>query len=128
MLLPAITGSGASVLLTDTSADAVSVSVSVALLFPGVGSVTPPGSVTVAVLVRFPIADALIVAFTVYVTLLPDGMLTVSLMLPEPAAVFPVAPPAATLVYVTPLSMPGKVSATDAPSASLGPVLVTVIV
>src|SRR3954447_24235049 len=39
-----------SVFVTARSACAVSVSVSVAELLPGVGSVTPPGAVTVAVL------------------------------------------------------------------------------
>ena len=64
-MLPAVTGSGESVLVTETSADGVSVSVSVALLFPGVGSVTPPGAVTVAVFDRLPVADDATVAFTV---------------------------------------------------------------
>jgi hypothetical protein len=35
-----------------------SVSVSVALLLPGVGSVTPAGAVTVAVLLNDPVAEA----------------------------------------------------------------------
>ena len=65
MLLPACTGSGESVFVTETSADGVKVSVSVALLFPGVGSVTPPGAVTVAVFDKDPVADAATVAFTV---------------------------------------------------------------
>ena len=126
--MPGTSLAAPSVLVIDRSACGVSVSVSVALLFPGVGSVTPAGSVTVAVLDRFPVAEALMVADTVYVILLPVGMLTVSLMLSGPAAVFPVAPPAATLVYVTPVSIPGKVSATVTPLASLGPELVTVTV
>ena len=63
--MPAITGSGESVFVTCTSAEAVSVSVSVALLLPGVGSVTPPGAVTVAVFDRLPVAEAAMVAFTV---------------------------------------------------------------
>ena len=43
----------------------MSVSVSVALLFSAFGSVTPAGSVTVAVLDRLPVADEAIVADTV---------------------------------------------------------------
>src|SRR5262245_33637559 len=41
------------------------VSVSVAELFPGTGSVAPAGTATVAVFDRLPVADALIVAVTV---------------------------------------------------------------
>jgi hypothetical protein len=44
------------------------VSVSVAELFPGVGSVTPAGTETVAVLARVPVAAALTVPLTVKVT------------------------------------------------------------
>src|SRR3989344_4118965 len=47
------------------AATAVMVSVSVALLLPGLGSVTPPGAATVAVLTSVPVADALTVAVTV---------------------------------------------------------------
>ena len=43
------------------SANAVGVSLSVAELLPGVGSVTPAGAATVAVLVSEPLADAEIV-------------------------------------------------------------------
>jgi hypothetical protein len=49
-------------------------------------------------------------------------------MLPEPDAVFPLAPPEATLVKLTPVRIPGNVSFTVVPGASLGPELVTVIV
>jgi len=54
-----------SVLVIARSACALSVSVSVAELFPGVGSVTPPGAVTVAVLVTAPVAEPEIVPLTV---------------------------------------------------------------
>ena len=47
-----------SVLVIDRSAVALSVSLSVAELLPGFGSVTPPGAVTVAVLLSVPVADA----------------------------------------------------------------------
>ncbi len=50
----------------------------------------------------------------------PTGRLTVSLMLPEPDAV-QVPPPAPTQVQVAPVSAAGKVSATVAPVAALGP-------
>ena len=62
------------------------------------------------------------------VIVLPAGMVTVSLMFPEPLAVKPVAPPACTAVYVAPLRMPGNVSATVAPTTLLGPALVTTMV
>lgn len=94
-------------------------SVSVAMLLPGVGSVTPPPVATLAVLLKVPVAEAEIAAVTVYVTEPPAGRLTVSLMLPEPIAV-QVPPPAPTQVHVA-VKTAGKVSATVEPGASLGP-------
>src|SRR5258707_1034840 len=75
------------------------VSVSVAELLPGVGSVTPPGADTVPVLLKLPVAAAEIVQLEVYVTLPPAGRLMVSLRLPDPDAVH-VPPPAPTHVHV----------------------------
>src|SRR6185312_2278192 len=54
-----------SVTVMARSALATSVSLSVAELLPGVGSVTPAGAVTVAVLLSVPVAAALIVALAV---------------------------------------------------------------
>src|SRR6185369_17716884 len=109
------------------SADLAIVSESVAELLPGVGSVTPAGAVTVAVFVRVPVAAALMLADTVYVTLPPDGRFTVvSLMLPLPLAV-QVPPPAPTQVQVA-VRLAGKVSATVTPLAFEGPALLAVIV
>jgi hypothetical protein len=116
-----------SLLVMLRSAVAPSVSVSVALLLPGVGSVTPAGAATVAVLESVPVAAGEMVAETVKVTDPPTGRLTVSLMLPEPEAVA-VPPPAPTAVQVTPVRDAGKVSATVAPVALLGPALDAVIV
>src|SRR6516225_8238982 len=108
------------------SAEATSVSVSGAELLPGVGSVTPAGAATVAVLVSVPVAAAEIVQLAVYVVLPPAGRLIVSLMLPLPEAV-QVPPPAPTQVQVQ-VSEAGKVSATVAPVALLGPAFDAVIV
>src|SRR3954469_25252551 len=76
-----------SVLVIDRSALAPRVSLSVAELLPGVGSLTPPGAVTVAVLLSVPVAAPEIEQLAVYVTLPPLGRLALSLMLPAPAAV-----------------------------------------
>ena len=54
-----------SVLVIERSALAASVSLSVAELLPGVGSVTPPGAATVAVLLSVPVAEAEIVQLAV---------------------------------------------------------------
>src|SRR4051812_25114128 len=59
---PAVTPS---VLVIERSGDGASVSESLALLLPGVGSITPAGAVTVAVLLRVPVADALMPALAV---------------------------------------------------------------
>ena len=115
-----------SVFVIARSADAAKVSLSVAELLPGVGSVTPPGAATVAVLLSVPVAAALIVQLAVYVVLPPAGRLTVSLMLPEPEAVH-VPPPAPTHVHVH-VREAGNVSAAVAPVALLGPAFEAVIV
>src|SRR5258706_533398 len=106
----------------------VMVSVSVALLLPGVGSVTPAGALTVAVFATLPVAPAPMLAMTVYVIVLPTGRLTVSLILPLPLAVKPDAPPLATAVNVSLVTAAGRTSPTLAPVTLLGPLLVTTIV
>ena len=116
-----------SVLVIDRSAVGMSVSVSVAELLPGVGSVTPAGAATVAVLTRLPVADALIVAVTVNVAEAPTGRSTVALMLPLPLA-GQVAPPVAEHVHVVPVRAAGMMSATVAAVTAEGPVLVATIV
>src|SRR6185369_14442417 len=108
------------------SALGLSVSLSVAELLPGVGSVTPAGAATVAVLLKVPVAAAEILQLAVYVMLPPLGRFTVSLMLPLPEAVH-VPPPAPTHVQVQ-VSDAGNVSATVAPVALLGPALLAVMV
>ena len=75
-------------------AAAIIVSVSVALLFPGVGSVTPPGAAIMAVFEIVPVAAPPTMAVTVKVTDPPDGkVVSVALIFPDPF-VGPAAPPA----------------------------------
>src|SRR5262245_20632340 len=103
-----------------------------ALLLPGVGSVVLAGAVTVAKLTRLPVADDKAVPDTVKMTLLPApaAMLTTAeRLLPAPVApLVTLALPVVELVQVTPVRMLGIRSATLAPTAFDGPVLVTVIV
>ena len=54
----------------------IMVSTSVALLFPGTGSVTPPAVATVAVLDKVPVAEAESVPVAVNVTEPPAGKFT----------------------------------------------------
>src|SRR4029079_1869468 len=84
---PAVTVVTPSVLVIDRSALTPIVSLSVAELLPGVGSVAPAGAAGVAVFDSVPVAAALIVQLAVKVTLPPDGRFTVWLMFPEPDAV-----------------------------------------
>ena len=103
-----------------------SVSVSVALLLPEAGSVTPAGTATVAVLLNDPEAEAETLQTAVYVTLPPLGKPAVSLILPDPDAVHvPPLDPAQVHEHV---SEAGNVSATVDPGALLGPVFEAVIV
>jgi len=116
-----------SVLVMLRSACGVNVSVSVALLLPGAGSVTPLGTVTVAVLLSEPVTEGEIEQLAVYVTLPPLGRFTELLMLPEPDAV-QVPPPAPAHVHVQEVSEAGNESATVEPGALLGPEFEAVIV
>ena len=102
-------------------------SISVALLLPGVGSVTPPPTVAVAVLLRVPVAEGEIRQVAAYVAEPPAGRLAVSLMLSDPLAV-QVPPPAPVQVQVAPVHTAGNVSATVTLGAFEGPALVATIV
>ena len=113
--------------MIDRSAVGVIVSVSVAELLPGFGSVTPAGAATVAVLTSVPVAEADNVAVSVKVAVAPTGRLTAALMFPEPDAGH-VPPPAPTHVHVAPVSAAGNVSATVAPVTALGPLFDATIV
>src|SRR5437899_2388753 len=108
------------------------VSVSLAVLLAVLGSVVPEGAVTVAVLLRKPLAVDTTVPVTVKVTELaaPAGGLTVAVRwLPEPLAPLLTEPAPVVLdVHVSPIMSPGKLSDTVAPTALLGPLLVTVMV
>src|SRR5437763_396200 len=65
VLPPAVTLATPSVFVIARSADAPTASESVALLFPGIGSIVPAGTATVAVLAIVPVALPLMVAGTV---------------------------------------------------------------
>jgi len=116
-----------SVLVIDKSAVGTSVSVSVAVLLPGVGSVVPPGRATLAVFANDPVAPAEIVPVSVNVAVPLDSNVTVALIDPEPAAVHD-EPGDAAHVHVTAESVPGVVSVTVAPVTTDGPELEATIV
>src|SRR5687767_15852658 len=101
---------------------------SVWLLLDDVGSVTPVGAVTDAVLEIEPVAAGLMVPMTVYVMTPSTGILTKSLILPVPLGWFSVALPSATEVQVGFWKLEGKLSTTRAPVTGLGPRLRTTIV
>ncbi len=105
----------------------VNESVSVAVLLPDAGSVTPAPTETVAVLVSEPVAPAATVAVTVKVVDPPTGRSIVALMLPEPEAGH-VAPPAAEHVQVAPVRVPGNESDRFDAGAADGPALEATIV
>ena len=99
----------------------------VELLLPGVGSVAPTGTATVAVfapIVAGVTAGA--VPETTKVTELPApaAMSTVATTFPDPLAALQLAVPALTQVQVTPAKVAGTVSVTDAATKAEGPLLV----
>lgn len=116
-----------SVLEIDRFAVCCSASESVAELFELFGSVVPAGAVTVAVLMRFPVAPAAMFAVRLYVAVPPLSRVTVSLMLPDPDAV-QLEPAVAEQVHVAPDNAGGSVSLTVAPTAVDGPLLEATIV
>lgn len=116
------------VLVMDKSADGVSVSVSVAVLLFGVGSVVPVAGVTVAVFVKDPVAVPETVPFNVKVTVPLAATSTVVLILPLPLACPQLDPAEAAQVHVALVSVAGRMSETVAPNAALGPALLTTMV
>src|SRR5262245_27756382 len=114
----------------DRSAWGVRVSVSVAVSLAGLGSVTPAGGRTVAVLVRVPVAEGSIWTVKVKVTWALTGRSTVLARAPLPldgpvTAPPPLLPVAAQLAEVTPA---GTGSDTLASVTALGPALLTTMV
>src|SRR5215831_18938913 len=100
--------------------------VSVALLLPGTGSVTPTGGCTVAVLLSAPVVLAGTVPLTVNVTLVPVGSVTSALMLPLPEALpHPAPAPLGRQVQVKPARGAGNASWTCAFVTFDGPPLLT---
>src|SRR5215468_10022376 len=89
-----------SVLVMARSAWGVRVSVSVALLLAGLGSVTPGGGLTVAVLTRVPVAEGSIWTVKVKVTVALTGRLTVAARAPLPLAGPATLPPPLLAVAV----------------------------
>lgn len=110
-----------SVFVIARSAFAASVSVSVALSFVDVGSVTPDGALTVALFDNVPVADAETVAVNVYVAVPLDNKLAVVLIEPVPDVAPHAEPDEATHVHVAAVSVAGSVSVIVAPVTAEGP-------
>ena len=114
-------------MVIDRSPVGVKVSVSVAVLLAGVGSVTEAGAAMVAVLATVPVALAEIVPVSVKVAVPPGARLTLALMLPLPDA-GQLDPAVAVHVQVAPVIVAGKVSVTVAAVTDDGPALEATIV
>ena len=109
-----------SVLVMVRSVCGVTVVRSVAVLLAGVGSVTPPGSVTVAVLAMVPVAEATTVPEIENVADPPGARVTAAETLPMPEAGHD-EPTLAEHVHVTPERLSGTASVTVAPVTVEGP-------
>src|SRR4051794_36051135 len=103
---------------------------SVAVLLAGVGSVTPAGGVTVAVLARAPAAAGSICTVKVNVTVALTGRSTVVARPPLPPLAPVTAPPPVwpANAQLPPVAPAGRRSDTLAPVTALGPALLTVMV
>jgi len=118
---------GGPTLFTARLAPGLTVRVSVELLLLALVSVTPPGAVTLAVLVRVPTPWA--VPVTVNVMDAFAGSVTASLMSPVPYVDDALAPTLVVAALHVGLANPvGNASVTVAPVTAAGPLLSTVIV
>ena len=117
-----------SVLVIDTSAVGVRVSMSLAELFAELGSVTPAGAETVAVLVSEPVAVDDTATTTVYVAVAPVATVAVVEIGSVPDAEPQVAPALAAQVHVPDVAPAGRGSATGAFTVVDGPALPTTTV
>ncbi|MNQ89839.1 hypothetical protein D3C85_1051580 [compost metagenome] len=110
---------------------AILLNVVVTVLVAGVGSVTPPPGVAVAVLINsLPAKDGSTVPFTmICIAAFPDGIAAFKLILPVPvAAPVMVAPFWPVAVQLTLLRPAGRLSTIFTIPALLGPALITFIV
>src|SRR5437868_12362608 len=131
MLLPAITGSGASDLVTARSAWVLTVVVAVAELLPGVGSLVVVAAVAVLVIVEPLAALALTLTTMVKTAVSPFGTVAfekTTLPVPPTAGALVDQPLPVVTVADTNVVLAGSVSPTATVCASLGPLLVSVIV
>ena len=112
--------------VTDRSANALMLSVSVAELLPVLGSAIGFIDI-VAVFESEPVALDLTNPLSEYVTELPAGRLSESDMLPVPLDVLPAAPPVAVDDQLAPERSDGMLSVNVAPDTSDGPLLETTI-
>src|SRR5262245_6991590 len=122
MLVPRRTVSG-QVLVIERSAGSVSAVESDPSSLSRLGSLVPSGGLTRALLTSTPVALSDTTPVAVYVAMVPGCRSTVVSIAPAPPASPQLAPGPATQVQVTPVRAAGKVSMTDAPTASLGPAL-----
>ena len=118
--VPGTSPAAPSVLVIDRSAVGFNVSVSVAVLFAAVGSVTPAATAAVAVFASMPVAAEAMVAVRVKVAVPLGSRSTVVLMLPEPDAGH-VEPAEAVHVHVAPERLAGSVSLMLVATAADGP-------
>ena len=110
------------------SAIGFAVSVSVALLLPGVGSVVPAGTVTVAVLTRLPVALADTVPVSVNVAVPAGQQVHQRIDVAGTARRTAAAGRRDTGPASANVMAAGTVSATVAPVTALGPLLLATIV
>ena len=131
-LLPTLGTRLLAVLVSDRLMTDVMLSVSLAVLLPGVGSITPAGVDTVATLLTEP-PVAVTFATMANVTVPPLGR--VAIVTPAPSSSATVSVPGHTAPPVAPVQLRpvlvkpvASTSLSSAPSAALGPALLTTTV
>ena len=105
----------------------LTVTVAVPLLLAGVGSVVPDGAVTLATLVKVPLAFSATLTWKVTVARAPLAKVVVPLITVPPPLAVAVMPALVAMLVMVP-NPAGKVSVQLAPVTALGPLLLMTMV
>lgn len=121
-MLPGVADPTLEVLVIAKSAVGVTVTVAVPVLLPRVGSVVPGGGLTLATLVKVPLALEATLTWKVTVARAPVAKVILPLMAVPVTLAVAVTPGLVTMLVMVPKSA-GRLSLQLAPSTALGPLL-----
>lgn len=121
-MLPGVADPTLAVLVIAKSAVGVTVTVAVPVLLPGAGSVVPGGGLTLATLVKVPLASKATLTWKVTVARAPLAKVVLPLMAVPVTLAVAVTPGLVTMLVMVPKPA-GRLSLQLAPATALGPLL-----